>query len=40
MDLINAIDLHLLEGVRGVMRLDIDSTYKLEINLGSSLREL
>ena len=27
MDLIAAVDLHLLEGVRGAIRLDVDSTY-------------
>ena len=32
MDLINAVDLHLLEGVRGAVRLFIDTTYKLVMN--------
>ena len=36
MELIAVVDLHLLEGVRGAMSLDIDSTYKAAMNLGRS----
>ena len=40
MELIVVIDLHLLKGVHGAMRLDIDSTYKLALNPDRSSREL
>ena len=40
MDLINPIDLHLLEGLHGLMQLDVGSTYKLIMNHDCSLQEL
>ena len=36
MDLINIVNLYLLKGVRGIMQLDVDLTYKPVINLGHS----
>ena len=40
MNLLNIVDLHLLERVRGAIQLDVYQTYKLAMNPGHSSREL
>ena len=40
MELITVIDLHLVEGVCGAMRLEVDLTYKLVMSPSCSSQEL